>query len=417
MSKMKEYKKRECCASCESKNLKTILNLNDVPLAGFFPKEEELDTVSSYPLELQMCDDCKLVQTDSVIDPDVLFRDYRYLSSIGLTKHFESVANGLHKKYNIIDKDILEFGCNDGVLLKPLTDIGANAIGVDPSINVSQIARDKGLNVITDYFNYDTFGTDKWKDKFDFILANNAFAHIIDIKNTAKAVQHCLKDGGRFIFEVHYLQNLIDELQWDNIYHEHIYYYSVSALTNMLSKYNIHIVDYELISIHSGSIRVTARKGEYIINDKITDIIQKEAETICNPSYLNEFQKKVIKHIEDFKSELKKLKSEGKKIAGYGASGRANMFCNICNITKDDVMFIVDESPERCGRYIANTEIPIVDINRLKEEEDVDVLIIFAWNYSKMIIEKTKFKEFNYMVAFPNINYFKNENNLKLNTL
>ena len=107
--------------------------------------------------------------------------------------------------------------------------MGANAIGVDPSINVSQIARDKGLNVITEYFNYDTFGTDKWKNKFDFILANNAFAHIIDIKNTAKAVQHCLKDGGSFIFEVHYLQNLVDELQWDNIYHEHIYYYSVTA--------------------------------------------------------------------------------------------------------------------------------------------------------------------------------------------
>jgi len=415
---MDEYKKRECCASCKSTNLKTILDLNCVPLAGFFPKKEELSTVSSYPLELQICEDCKLVQTDSVIDPDILFRDYRYLSSIGLTKHFEDVANSLHEKYDIIGKDILEFGCNDGVLLKPLTDIGANAIGVDPSINVSQIARNKGLNVITEYFNYDTFGTDKWKNKFDFILANNAFAHIIDITNTAKAVEHCLKDGGRFIFEVHYLQNLIDELQWDNIYHEHIYYYSISALANMLTQYNMVIVDYDLISIHSGSIRVTARKGEYAMTDKVADIIQKENKTICNEAYLDEFQKKVLNHVDDFKVEIEKLKSEGKKIAGYGASGRANMFCNITNLTSEDVEFIVDESPERCGRYIANTDIPIVSQEVLKES-DVDILIIFAWNYSKMIMEKTKYGDFKYMIAFPNVQYINiNESHkLKFNSI
>ncbi len=411
---MEEYSKRECCASCDSKNLKTVLNLNDVPLAGFFPKKEELETVSSYPLELQMCEDCKLVQTDSVIDPDVLFRDYRYLSSIGLTKHFESVAEELHKKYDIINKDILEFGCNDGVLLKPLTDIGAKAIGVDPSINVSQIARDKGLDVITEYFNYDTFGTDEWENKFDFIIANNAFAHIIDIKNTAKAVEHCLKDGGKFIFEVHYLANLIDELQWDNIYHEHIYYYSVTALNNMLKNYGMSIVDYDLISIHSGSIRVTAEKCDFVLNDKISEIIEQESKTICDSSYLDEFQKRVLNHVTEFKTEITKLKDKGYKLAGYGASGRANMFCNITNLTSDDVSFIVDESPERCGRYIANTDIPIVSPEVLKNSE-IDILIIFAWNYSKMIIEKTKYKDFEYMIAFPDVQYIKINETDKLN--
>ena len=203
---MSEYRKRECCASCESKQLKTILDLNDVPLAGYFPKEEELDNVSSYPLRLQFCNECTLVQTDSVIDPDTLFRDYRYLSSVGLTGHFEKVAKDLDIKYGLKGKKVLEFGCNDGVLLKPLTDLGADALGVDPSINVSQIAKDKGLNVITDYFNYDTFGKEEFKGQFDIILSNNTFAHIIDITNTVKAVEHCLKDGGEFIFEVHYLR-------------------------------------------------------------------------------------------------------------------------------------------------------------------------------------------------------------------
>ncbi len=413
---MKEYNKRSSCASCDSKNLKTILDLDKVPLAGFFPTKDELETVSSYPLELEICLDCKLVQTDSVIDPDILFRDYRYLSSIGLTKHFEGVAKDLNDKYGIVGKDILEFGCNDGVLLKPLTDIGANAIGVDPSINVSQIARDKGLNVITDYFNFDTFGTDEWKDRFDFILSNNTFAHIIDIKNTVKVIPHCLKNGGRFIFEVHYLESLVDELQWDNIYHEHIYYYSITALKNMLSRYGLVIVDVDMISIHSGSIRITAEKSNIPTPKSVMDIIKKEESTICDIDYLEDFQQKVLKHIDDFNTEIKKAKEKGLVIAGYGASGRANMFCNITQLDSDVIKFIVDESPERCGRYIANTSIPIVSIDKLKEI-DIDLLIIFAWNYSKMIIDKTKFKNFNYMVAFPEIKYFKESSNIKLNTL
>lgn len=410
---MKGYSKRKCCASCDSKALKDILDLGKVPLAGFFPKKEELDNVSSFDLKLQMCEKCKLVQTDSVIDPDILFRDYRYLSSIGLTKHFEEAAKSLDDKHNIRDKEILEFGCNDGVLLEPLNKLGANTLGVDPSINVSQIARDKGLNVITEYFNYHTFGTDEWKEKFDFILSNNAFAHIIDIKDTTKAVEHCLKPGGKFIFEVHYLKNLVDELQWDNIYHEHIYYYSVTALNNMLKEYGMTIVDVEKISIHSGSIRVTSEKSKSDMSQKVKDIIAEEKNTICNIDCLKNFQENVIKHINDFKKEIKKAKDSGLIIAGYGASGRANMFCNITGLSNDEIEFIVDESPERCGRYIANTNIPIVSLDTLKAS-DIDLLIIFAWNYSKMIVDKTKFKKYNYMTAFPRIKYFNKDDAKKL---
>jgi hypothetical protein len=286
-------------------------------------------------------------------------------------------------------------------------------MGVDPSINVTNIAKSKGLNVITEYFNYKNFNSDEWKEKYDLILSNNTFAHIIDINDTAKAVSHCLKKGGKFIFEVHYLKNLIDELQWDNIYHEHIYYYSVTTLFKMLNNYDLKIINVEKINIHSGSIRVTAEKGLSKTPKKILKIIQDEENTICNDLYLEKFQKKVISHIESFKSIVSEFKKEGKKIAGYGASGRANMFCNITQLDSDIIEFIVDESPERCGRYIANTRIPIVSIEKLKNSE-VNLLIIFAWNYSKMIIEKTKFKNFNYLIAFPEIKIF---NQTQTNTI
>jgi hypothetical protein len=192
---------------------------------------------------------------------------------------------------------------------------------------------------------------------------------------------------------------LVDDNQWDNIYHEHIYYYSISALNNFFTRYGMTVIDFEEISIHAGSLRVTVLNDNIDTPDKIFQRIIKEHTTIGNPNYMLDFTKKVNNHIIDFKNEIKKL-SKNYKIAGYGASGRANMFCNLTGLDKDVVQFIVDESPERCGRYIANTKIPIVDIDTLKNS-DVDLIIIFAWNYSKMIIEKTQFKNYKYLVAFP----------------
>jgi SAM-dependent methyltransferase len=401
---VKEYNKRAKCASCNSNSffdLIEILDLKQVPLAGYFPTKEQLKDKSSYPLKLLFCNNCKLVQTDSVIDPDILFRDYRYMSSVGLSNHFIQVANILNDRYNILGKNILEIGSNDGVLLEPLAKLGANVIGVEPSINISKMAKDKGLDVLNTYFNYDNFKSKEYKNKYDLILSNNTFAHIIDIQSVIKGIKYVLKEGGDFIFEVHHLENLIEEKQWDNIYHEHIFYYSITALNNMFNKYQMTLVDFEEIPIHSGSLRVTVKNSDIGKPSKVSDRIVLESKTIANRFYLEKYGDNVKEHISNFNAKIKQL-AKDHIIAGYGASGRANMFCNLTDLNKDVVKFIVDESPERCGRYIANSGIPIVDVDTLKNS-DVDLLIIFAWNYSKMIIEKTQFKNFKYLVAFPNL--------------
>jgi SAM-dependent methyltransferase len=404
-----EYQKRNECAVCNNSSLQEVLNLNEVPLAGYFPTKNQLEEKSTYPLKLLFCDDCKLVQTDSVIDPDVLFKDYRYLSSVGLTNHFKELAKVLDDKFQVKDIKILEIGCNDGVLLEPLSKLGADVVGVDPASNVVKLARDKGLNVIEDYFNYENFK--EHEDKYDLVLANNSFAHITDIKSIVEGVSHVLKPAGRFVFEVHYLNNLISENQWDNIYHEHIYYYSISALNNFFTKYGMTVVDFEEIPIHAGSIRVDVLNYSVDTPQKIFKRLLKEHKTIGNPKYMLDFTDKVKNHIKDFKKQIKEL-SKDYKIAGYGASGRANMFCNLTGLDESVVEFIVDESPERCGRYIANTKIPIVDVDTLKNS-DVDIIIIFAWNYSKMIIEKTQFKKYSYLVAFPNVQLVDSYDDLK----
>ena len=398
---MGEYEKRKVCASCNSTDFQEVLDLGIVPLAGYFPTEEELEIQIKFPCKLLFCNECKLVQTNSIIDPDMLFRNYRYKSSIGLSGHFEDVANLLDDMYNVKDKNILEIGCNDGVLLEPLSKLGANVEGVDPATNIIQEAIDKGLKVHNTYFSYDTFGNDDFKDKYDLVLANNSFAHIIDIQNVVRGITHILKSKGHFIFEVHYLKSLLEGNQWDNIYHEHIYYYSVTAIQNLLSKYGMTVIDYEEIPIHAGCIRVTATNEATNIPEKVKLRLDGEKNSIANSSFLSDFTESVNKHIDDFNLVIKGL-SEKYSIAGYGASGRANMFCNLTELDENIIQFIVDESPERCGRYIANTKIPISDVETLKNS-DVDLIIIFAWNYSKMIIEKTKFKKFKYLVAFPKV--------------
>mgnify|MGYP003638766110 CR=1 FL=1 len=398
---MEKYNKRKKCSVCDSNNFIEVLDLHQVPLAGYFPTKEQLKDNSCYPLKLLFCNESKLVQTDSVINPDILFKDYRYMSSIGLSKHFIQVADILNTKYQISGKNILEIGSNDGVLLEPLAKLGANVIGVEPSINISKIAKDKGLNVINDYFNYNNFKGNKYKEKYDLVLANNAFAHIIDIKDVVKGIKHVLKKDGHFVFEVHYLNNLINENQWDNVYHEHIYYYSITALHNLFTQFSMTLIDFEEIPIHSGSIRVTVKNGNRQQPLHLLNKIKEESKTICNVKYLKNYNSQVKQHILNFNSTIKEL-SQKYNIAGYGASGRANMFCNLTEIDKNIVKFIVDESPERCGRYIANKGIPIVNVDTLKNS-DTDLIIIFAWNYSKMIIEKTQFKKFKYLVAFPSI--------------
>ncbi len=405
---MKLYKKRKRCAVCNSNKIRKIIEFGEVPLAGYFPKESELSNISAYELNLNFCPNCGLVQTDSVINPDVLFKDYRYISSIGLQNHFNNVAQILNNKYNIKNKKILELGCNDGVLLEPMTKLGADCTGIDPAENIVKLAKDKGLNVICDYFNYKNAKKYKFNSKFDIIIANNTFAHIINIRSVLKGVEYSLIQGGYFVFEVHYLKKLMEDIQWDNIYHEHIYYYSLTALDNFARMFGMQVVDFEEIPIHSGSIRITMQKRDIyklfsIPNfDKVQLEIKKEKEIgLSDVDYFLDFKNRMMKQIKDFRDVLSSIKVDS-QVIGYGASGRANMFCNIIKLTSKDIKFIIDESPERYNRYIANTNIPIFPKEKLEEVNKEIYIVIMAWNYQDVIIEKLKKMGFkNFVVAFP----------------
>jgi SAM-dependent methyltransferase len=396
------YKIRTQCAICgESDRLAEIMRYGNVPLAGDFPSKNELDYNEKFDLKILFCSKCSLLQTNSIIDADRLFLDYRYMSSVGLSKHFSEVAHILNNRFNLHNKRVLEIGSNDGVLLKPLQELGINCSGFEPAKNISQVALDKGCVTINDYFN--DLAVDKYslENRYDLIVSNNCFAHIDDIHGIMRGVKKALNTDGHFVIEVHYVKSLIEQLQWDNIYHEHLYYYSLTSLKHLFDQYGMTIIDYDDIPIHSGSIRVYAsnnsRSQETI---KVIARLEEEKQLgITEKEWYMNFAKLVEDHIYDIKILIKDLISRGHKIAGYGASGRANMLCNLAGLTPESIMYIVDESPERSGRFISGTHIPILGPEAL--ENKPDYILIFAWNYAKMIMNKLENKGFQFIILFP----------------
>lgn len=400
---MSEYKSRTTCAICDNSHLTDVINFGNVPLAGHFPKNlEELNAERKYNLSLLFCENCGLLQTNSIVDSDFLFRDYRYLSSIGLSKHFSDVSNLYKKKYGLNkDSKVLEIGSNDGVLLEPFDKLHIPAIGFEPSYNVSEIAKKKGCNVINDYFNENNVKKYLDSNTFDLVVANNCFAHIDDIKAIVRGVKLALKDDAFFVIEVHYLRNLIEENQYDFVYHEHLYYYSLISLNSLFTKHGMSIVDFDEIPIHSGSLRVYIQNKENVIIEKVKNRLQLELSSgMGSLAYYKHFAKNVFNHITNLKNDLQQLKQQGASIVGYGASGRANMLFNMCQLTTEVIDFVVDDSPERCDRFIPGVHVPIVSYDVLIETNP-DYVVIFAWNYAEMIMKKLEHTSLKFILPFP----------------
>lgn len=386
------------CAFCNSQQMSEVMNFGKVALAGGFIKPEQFDQELKFPLRLHFCHDCFAVQVIDKIPQKVLFQHYFYFSSsiATLRAHFHEYAAEMTTRFLKPDKaTVLEIGCNDGVLLRPLADQGIrNIIGVDPATNVVAKISDPRVKIINNYFTEEIakqvvseYG------KVDMIMANNVFAHIPDIQGTTRAISLALHNNGIFIFEVHYLGKVINELQYDMIYHEHLYYYSLLSTMKYFELYDMMIFDIKFTSIHAGSIRFYVCKK----NGKHSSSVQQAVKNLAANERVKGFDQyetflhfsgMVAEHREELMALLNQLSKHGYKIAGYGASGRANTMIQYCGINHDHLSYMIDDGPAKVGFYTPSSHFQICHNSILNQRDSPDYLLIFAWSFFDEIRKK-----------------------------
>lgn len=409
-----KYKHRNTCRLCDNSHLELFLDLGLTPLAGNYLLEKDLGNEFYYPLRVYYCHNCSLVQLLDVVSQNILFRDYRYLSSIGLSSHFKDYAEEMMNRFLTRKSFVVEIGSNDGVLLVPLKEYGARVLGIDPAENVAWVAQRRGIETIADYFTQQN--AIKIKKKYgqvDAIFANNVLAHIDDMEDVATGIDHLLKPSGIFVFEVHYVLDLIQKLQYDFMYPgEHLTYYSLLSLIPFWKKYGFLIFDVKRIPIHSGSIRVYMQKNRVKVRKptkRIQKLIAQEKRfKLDTLEPFVSFANKVFAHKKRLRNFLINLKKKNKKIVGYGAAGRGNTLLNACVITPSILDYIVDESPERYGKFTPGTHIPIVKPEVFREDNK-DYALLLAWSYKDTIIKKErKFikKGGKFIIPLPGIQIF-----------
>ena len=380
------------CRLCHSENFEVFLKLGTMPLAGNFLKKEDVGKENAYPLDVCFCKNCGSVQVLEMIPRDTFFRDYRYLSSVtakSVLEHFKTYASEIKERFLPNGGFVLEVACNDGILLEPLKNLELNVLGVDPAKNITKIAKGKGLDVIDDYFGLDLSKQILEKyDKANVIVGNAVFAHVDDLNDILLGVKNLLKDDGVFIFEVNYMGDMIDELQYDVIYHEHTMYHSVLALKKFLEQYEMKIFDVKHLAIRGGTIRIYSsfKNTHFEVSNNVQSLIDSELQKGYDKlETFKNFAKKCEEHKSEILNLLHDLKKQGKKIIGYGMSGRGNTMLNYWQVSTNIIDYGIDASPERYGRFVPGMHIPIKPPQPMI---DVDYVLLLAWIFADDIIEK-----------------------------
>jgi SAM-dependent methyltransferase len=390
------------CDLCLQDTSASFLDLGQQPLANKYPTKEMFATEDFFPLQVLFCTNCKNVQLGTKVSRERMFEDYYYLSSVnqGLVRHFNEFAKKLADEGA---KFVVDVGSNDGILLKPLKDLGVKTIGIEPSINVGKIANDAGLETIISFFNKES--VDEYVTKHgqaDVIVASSIFTHLENPHEFVEAVKPGLTDDGRFIIEVEYIGNIIKDVQFERFYLDRIFYYSLTSLSKLYARHGMYVGDVEMIEPHGGSLRVTGYKEGK--GPGVSEAVKKflaEEELTLTKERMSTFSKTVDEYLSLFKQKLEEYKREGVSVAGYGAPARVSTICNYGKIGPDLIDFIVDDSPLKQNKFSPGTHIPIMPKAYLDGlAKKPDLLVVFAYEYFNDIKQKTA-GNFRYMIAIP----------------
>ncbi len=378
------------CRVCNSNELTRAISLGMMPLANNLSTKKNLNCLK-FPLELNFCKKCLNAQLSYVVNPKTLFNNYLYLSSTSnsFINHFEKAA----KKYISLFKlkkssNILDIGSNDGIALKPFINLGfKNVLGVEPAKNISKLAIKNGINTVNSYFNKKILK--RIKKKYDLILASNVFAHSDQIDEISTVMKKILSKQGTIVIEIQYFLNTLKDQTFDNIYHEHVNYWSLISLNKYFSNFNLNLYNCEKINTHGGSLRIFITKD--LNKQKSTNFkkqINIEKKNINNIE-IQKFRDKIFIQKENVLKNFILLKKKYKKIYCYGAPAKATTLINYFGI-KNFISAAVDDNELKSNKYIPGTEIKILKKNIIKIDKNNDCIVVFAWNFFNEIKNSNK---------------------------
>jgi hypothetical protein len=379
------------CIVCDSREVERFLDLGKTALANKFRTEHELaEPEPTFPLAVGFCRSCGHVQLMEIVPPEAMFEDYLYLSAASdtLRQHLFDLSDVVVERYRLGPGDlVMDIGCNDGTLLHGFGRYGVKTLGVDPARNLAELSRN-GIERYVGFFDARSAHeiVERW-GRASVITATNTFPHIPELHDFVEGLDTALARGGVFVIEAHYILDLLEQIAFDTIYHEHVSYWALGPMTRLFSQHGMEIVHVERLPIHHGQLRVAVqRAGEGEVSPSVEAVLSEErAVGIDRFETFERFAEQARRIKRELRDTLDALRAEGKRIAGYGAPAKGNTLLSYLELGPDVIEYIVDRNELKQGRYTPQTRIPVVEPERLLLDQP-DYVVLFAWNFADEVL-------------------------------
>jgi SAM-dependent methyltransferase len=381
-----------CCRSCGSTRSLPVIDLGLQPLANNLLRPEDIGKPEPcFPLAVFVCSDCWLMQITDTVPPVDLFSDYIYFSSFSdaMLRHAKAaVQKHIAEKKLGKDSFVIEIASNDGYLLKNFVEAGVPCLGFEPAVNIAEVARNNGVETHCEFFGQKTAAAlREQKGRADLILGNNVFAHAPDTNDFVAGVAELLKPDGWVVFEFPYGVEMIEKVEFDTIYHEHVYFFTLTPLVSLFARHGMDVFHVERLPIHGGSLRLYAcKKGAETLRATVTETLDAEARLgVTSAAYYERFSEQAAKVKADMITFLAEQKEAGKHVAAYGASAKGSTLLNYIGEAAGSLEFIADRSTYKQGRLSPGLHIPVVPAEELAARAP-DYAVLLVWNFAEEVM-------------------------------